>query len=138
MIDKIILIPKDPDILEIKSAGFMPPQAFLDGTGSVKIWRRYDPLYNHPKNKNLHTFGLIFAWDKQPVYSGLDYFCRLYSGLPFESPLMWNSAERNLKDIFLKVKNFGIKQDAYGELVIINNLHQELTWPKLKVKDGYL
>jgi len=54
--------------------------------------------------------------------------------LPFEWPLMWDSSERNLKDIVLKIKGFGVKQDSFGELVIINNLHQELSWPTLKVK----
>jgi hypothetical protein len=135
MIDKIILIPKDAKILESDFAGFTPPQAFLDGTsGDINIWRRYDSIKNYPEDKNFHTFGLIFAWDKKPVYAGLDYFYRLYSGNPFEWPLMWSNAERNLKDIVLKINGFGVRPNSFGEVVILNSLHQELSWPTLMAK----
>ena len=135
MIDKILLIPKDPEILEVKSACFLPPQAFLDGTKSgMLIWRLYNPLENYPNDKEFHTFALVLAWDKKPVYPGLDYFFRLYSGLPFEWPINWGTSDRNLKDIVSKVRTFGMRPDSYGELVIVNSVHQELSWPKLRVK----
>jgi hypothetical protein len=137
MIDKIILIPKKTEILESGVAGFTPPQAFLDGTKSkYPIWRIYNPLNNHPKDKDLHTFGLIFAWDKKPIYPSLDYFFRLHSDSPFEWGITWNSEDRNLKDIVFKIRTLGMKPDSYGELIILNSFYQELYWPTLKVKDG--
>jgi len=134
MINKILLIPKDQKILDFNYAGFVPPQAYLVSSSSGPYWERYNPIINEPKNKHLHTFAIIFAWNGKPVYSGLDYFWRVYSSSPFAWPINWNNESKNLKDIVSSLRTFGMKPDSHGEIVIQDHLDQELVWPTLKVK----
>jgi hypothetical protein len=126
MISKIIMIPKDKSILDPYNSGFLPPQAYFEKRYSdlPAKWCRYYP--DSQIDSNFHTFGLIFAWDGKPEYSGLDFFWRRYSSLPFEWPLI-NGKGNYAKNIISKFNNFGMKPDTYGTLVVVDVEDKELS-----------